>query len=104
MSARPDRFAGLATVNLARPMVAVARKHENVYIDTSAYTSARLPPELVAFMKTPTGSRKVLFGTNYPMISHTQALANLDTLGLGDETRRQYLHDNAARVFGLDTP
>ncbi|MFY2860120.1 amidohydrolase family protein, partial [Mycobacterium sp. THU-M104] len=28
-------------------MVAVARKHENVYIDTSAYTIARLPDELV---------------------------------------------------------
>ena len=29
-------------------MIAVARKHENVYIDTSAYTRARLPAELVA--------------------------------------------------------
>ena len=29
-------------------MVAVARKHENVYIDTSAYTTKRLPAELVA--------------------------------------------------------
>ncbi len=28
-------------------MIAVARKHENVYIDTSAYTSKRLPRELV---------------------------------------------------------
>jgi predicted TIM-barrel fold metal-dependent hydrolase len=29
-------------------MIAVARKHENVYIDTSAYTAARYPQELVA--------------------------------------------------------
>ena len=28
-------------------MVAVARKHPNVYIDTSAYTTKRLPAELV---------------------------------------------------------
>ena len=28
-------------------MIAVARKHENVYIDTSAYTVQRYPPELV---------------------------------------------------------
>lgn len=54
-------------------MVAVARKHQNVYIDTSAYTSARLPAELVAFMRTKTGSGKVLFGTNYPMIGHGHA-------------------------------
>ena len=33
-------------------MVAVARKHERVYIDTSAYTARRYPPELVAYLRT----------------------------------------------------
>jgi predicted TIM-barrel fold metal-dependent hydrolase len=83
-------------------MVAVARKHENVYIDTSAYTTKRFPEELVGFMKTGTGRRKVLFGTNYPMIAHAHALAGLDELGLDDETRRAYLHGNAEQVFGLN--
>lgn len=82
-------------------MVAVARKHENVYIDTSAYTIARLPDELIRFMKTGTGQRKVLFGTNYPMIAHAHALAGLDDLGLSDEARRDFLRDNAERVFRL---
>src|SRR5689334_17569400 len=41
-------------------MVAVARKHEHVYIDTSAYTSRRIPAELVAYMRTNSGRRKVL--------------------------------------------
>ncbi len=82
-------------------MIAVARKHENVYIDTSAYTTRRLPPELVAFMTTRTGQRKVLFGTNYPMIGHAHALDGLDELGLTDQARADYLHGNAARVFGL---
>lgn len=80
-------------------MVAVARKHENVYIDTSAYTTKRLPPELIAFMKTRTGQRKVLFGTNYPMIGHAHALDGLDELGLSDAARNDYLHANAERVF-----
>jgi uncharacterized protein len=83
-------------------MVAIARKHENVYIDTSAYTIKRLPDELVRFMKTGTGQRKVLFGTNYPMITHTHALAGLDELGLSDEARRDFLRGNAERVFGLE--
>jgi len=83
-------------------MVAVARKHENVYIDTSAYTIKRLPPELISFMKTGTGQRKVLFGTNYPMITPTHALAGLDELGLSDEARRDFLRGNAERVFGLE--
>lgn len=82
-------------------MVAVARKHENVYIDTSAYTIKRLPQELVRFMKTRTGQRKVLFGTNYPMIAHVYALAGLDELGLDEDACHDYLHGNAERVFGL---
>jgi predicted TIM-barrel fold metal-dependent hydrolase len=82
-------------------MIAICRKHENVYIDTSAYTTARLPTELVDYMRTRSGRHKVLFGTNYPMIFHAKALAGLDALGLDDETRALYLEDNARRVFGL---
>jgi uncharacterized protein len=83
-------------------MIAVARKHENVHIDTSAYTSKRIPPELVAYMKTGSGRRKVLFGSNYPMILPQAALAELDSLGLDEETRELYLAGNARRVFALD--
>lgn len=82
-------------------MVALCRKHENVYVDTSAYTSKRLPKELVAFMKTGTGRQKVLFGTNYPMITHHAALEDLDALGLDQEAGEMYLEKNAERVFKL---
>lgn len=82
-------------------MIAVARKHENVYIDTSAYTSARLPAELMAYMKTKGGSRKVLFASNHPMISPAGALADLQRLGLDEQGRELYLQGNARRVFGL---
>jgi predicted TIM-barrel fold metal-dependent hydrolase len=82
-------------------MIAVCRKHENVYIDTSAYTSRRLPRELVDYMRSRGGRRKVLFGTNYPMIAHHQALEDLDSLGLDAETSELYLEGNARRVFGL---
>ncbi len=82
-------------------MVAVARKHENVYIDTSAYTTARLPAELVAYVKTESGSRKVLFGSNWPMIAPAAALDGLDRLGLDEERSARYLHENARRVFSL---
>jgi predicted TIM-barrel fold metal-dependent hydrolase len=85
-------------------MIAVARKHENVYIDTSAYTSRRLPPELIAYMKTRSGRRKVLFGSNYPMIFPGHALDGLQELGLDEEAERCYLHENARRVFGLAAP
>ena len=81
-------------------MVAVATKHANVYIDTSAYTVRRYPQALVAYLKAH-GREKVLFGTNWPMIRPAKALEGLDELGLSDATRAAFLAGNAARVFGL---
>ena len=85
-------------------MVAVARKHEHVHIDTSAYTVRRYPPELVRYMKTGSGRRKVMFGTNWPMIAPSRALEGLDELGLDDETREAFLAGNARRLLGLGEP
>ncbi len=80
--------------------IAVATKHPNVYIDTSAYTAKRYPPELVRFLNT-NGAEKVLFGTNYPMIIPAQALADLPGLALTPEVEAQFLGGNARRVFGI---
>ncbi|GAB4586366.1 amidohydrolase family protein [Nocardia sp. IFM 10818] len=82
-------------------MIALATKYPNVHIDTSAYTVRRYPPELIAYMKTH-GRRKVLFGTNFPMITPDRALKGIDELGLDDEARELFLSGNARRVFGLD--
>lgn len=81
-------------------MIAVADKHNNVYIDTSAYAAHRYPAELVAYMKG-RGSRKVLFGTNYPMMTAERALARLDELELSEEVSNAFLRGNAQRVFKL---
>ena len=80
--------------------IAIATKHENVFIDTSAYTVKRYPKELVAYLKT-NGCRKVLFGSNYPMITPAKALADLAELGLDKETEALFLGENARRVFRL---
>ncbi len=82
-------------------MVAVCRKHENVYIDTSAYTPKRYPPELVRYMNSKSGRHKVLWGSNYPMIGPTAALEGIDELGLDEETRELFLSGNTRRVFSL---
>ncbi|MEM9651031.1 MAG: amidohydrolase family protein [Actinomycetota bacterium] len=80
--------------------IAVATKHENVYIDTSAYTTKRYPEQLVNYLRT-NGRTKVLFGTNYPMITPGKCLEHLDALDLDEETTGLFLHGNAERVFGL---
>lgn len=81
-------------------MIALARKYPNVYIDTSAYTVRRYPPELVRYLQRD-GRRKVLFGSNYPMILPQKALEGLDSLGLDEETQALFLAGNARRVFRL---
>lgn len=80
--------------------IAVATKHEHVYIDTSAYTAERYPAALVDYMKGH-GRRKVLFGSNYPMIMPHKALEALDTLGFDAETKALFLAGNAQRVYRL---
>lgn len=80
--------------------IAVATKHENVYIDTSAYTAKRYPPALVDFLRSH-GRHKVLFGTNYPMFPPAKALEGLASLGLDEATQQAFLAGNAQRVFGL---
>ena len=80
--------------------IAVATKHENVYIDTSAYTAKRYPPALVEFLRGH-GRDKVLFGTNYPMIMPAKALEHLPELGLGEDIQTRFLSGNAMRIFNL---
>ena len=80
--------------------IAVATKHVNVYIDTSAYSVKRYPPELVAYMSGH-GKEKVLFGTNYPMITPVRALAGFDALDMPPEARALFLGMNAQRVFRI---
>ena len=82
-------------------MVAVATKHENVYIDTSAWTAHRYPAELVTYLKS-NGRSKVLFGSNFPMLTPAHALGRLDDLDLAPEVRESFLSGNARRVYKLD--
>jgi predicted TIM-barrel fold metal-dependent hydrolase len=82
-------------------MISLATKYPGVHIDTSAYTAARYPAELVDYLRGH-GRRKVLFGSNHPAWPAPDCLRELDRLGLDDETRELFLHANAERVFGLD--
>jgi len=80
--------------------IAVATKHQNIYIDTSAYTIRRYPAVLIDYLRT-NGREKVLFGSNHPMITPARALEGLDDLNLDENVRRLFLHENAERIFRL---
>ncbi|MBI2827591.1 MAG: amidohydrolase [Planctomycetia bacterium] len=82
-------------------MIALAWKHENVYIDTSAYLPRYYPPQLVHFMNT-YGQTKVLFGTNFPMLSFEKCAEQARALDLKPEAKANFLRENARRVYKLD--
>jgi predicted TIM-barrel fold metal-dependent hydrolase len=81
-------------------MIAVAWKHRNVWIDTSAHVPKHYPPEFVHFMET-FGRDKVCFATDYPLLQWERVLAEVDGLELGSEVKQRFLHDNAVRAFNL---
>jgi predicted TIM-barrel fold metal-dependent hydrolase len=71
-------------------------------VDTSAYVLHRLPPGFVDWMKG-VGASRVMFGTNWPMLSPAKCLAGLTRLELSSDQQVAFLRGNASRVFGLQS-
>ena len=71
-----------------------------VYIDLSGWSPKYFPPQLVHFANTQL-KRKVLFGTDYPLITPERWLEDFAAIEIRDEVRPLILKENAARLFGL---
>jgi uncharacterized protein len=93
--------AGHIGVPWTQEVLSLAMKFPNVYVDTSAYKASRYPAELVEFIRGH-GARKVLFGTNYPMLTPAACLEGLPSLHLPPQAVELFLTGNARRVFRLD--
>ena len=81
-------------------MIAMAWKHENVFIGVDAYAPKHWPAQLVRYLDS-YGRDKVLFGTDWPVIDPERAVAEIDALKLRPQTMHQLMRDNALRVFRL---
>jgi len=81
-------------------MMILAWKHPNVYIDTSARPAKRWPESFVEFARG-WGQDKVLWATDYPLISFKRCLEDVESLGLEVEVKRKLVRENAMRVFGI---
>ncbi len=84
-------------------MVAVAWKHPNVYIDTSAYVPRAYPAELIQFLKS-AGRKKVMFGTNFPQLSYEQCTKDIPNLNLKGSAYKNFARNNALEVFNIKQP
>jgi predicted TIM-barrel fold metal-dependent hydrolase len=85
-----------------REAIALAVKHENLYIGCAAHAPRYWEPELVRFIDSRRGRHKVLWGTDYPIIDHGRSLAEIDALELRPESKAALLYENAARVFAFE--
>jgi predicted TIM-barrel fold metal-dependent hydrolase len=95
------------TIVMAHPSVpwqdaaiAVAQHKANVYIDLSGWSPKYFPPQLVRAANTLL-KHKVLFGSDYPLLTPDRWMADFAKLEIRDEVRPLILKDNAARVLGL---
>jgi len=82
-------------------MIAMAWKHPNLYISTTAHSPKYWDKSLVHFLNS-RGKGKVMFGTDFPVLTHAASIAEIDSLGLKEDARKALLHDTAAKVFKLD--
>ena len=71
-------------------LISLTIKFPNFYVDTSAYAVHRLPANFVEYMKG-LGTSRVMFGSNWPMLSPKQCLQKLDRLKLTQEQQNAFL-------------
>jgi predicted TIM-barrel fold metal-dependent hydrolase len=81
--------------------LSVATHKPNVYIDLSGWSPKYFPPQLVRYANTLLKD-KVLFGSDYPVITPDRWLADFAALDIKPEVRPLILKENAARLLGLD--
>jgi hypothetical protein len=80
--------------------LAVANHKPNIYIDLSGWSPKYFPKILVQYCNTLL-KKKVLFGSDWPMISPERWLADFEKIEIKDEVRPLILKENAARLLKL---
>src|SRR5690348_14076966 len=80
--------------------LAVATHKPDVYIDLSGWSPKYFPPQLVQYANSLLQD-KVLFGSDYPLLTPDRWLADFEKLPIKDAVRPKILKGNAARLLGL---
>jgi predicted TIM-barrel fold metal-dependent hydrolase len=80
--------------------LAIAVHKPNVYIDLSGWSPKYFPEILVQYTNTRL-KHKMLFGSDFPLITPDRWLSDFEKLPIRDEVRPMVLKDNAIRLLGL---
>ena len=80
--------------------LAIAVHKPNVYIDLSGWSPKYFPEILIQYTNTRL-KNKMLFGSDFPLITPDRWLADFEKLPIKDDVRPLVLKQNAAKVLGL---
>jgi len=81
-------------------MISMAWKHENIFIGVDAYAPRYWPPEIVHYLNS-YGRKKVLFGTDWPVIDPERAMAEIAEIDIKPQAKELLIRGNALRIFNL---
>jgi predicted TIM-barrel fold metal-dependent hydrolase len=80
--------------------ISVCLHKPQVYIDLSGWSPKYFSPTLIQYANTLL-KHKVLFGSDYPLITPDRWLADFEKISIRDEVRPLILKENAVRFFGF---
>ena len=80
--------------------ISICLHKPTVYIDLSGWSPKYFAPNLVQYANTLL-KHKVLFGSDYPLLTPDRWLADLDKTAIRDDVRPLILKENALKLFGL---
>jgi uncharacterized protein len=80
--------------------ISVCLHKSQVYIDLSGWSPKYVPPNLIQYANTLL-KNKMLFGSDFPLITPDRWMADFAKIGIKDEVRPLILKENAVRLFGL---
>ncbi len=80
--------------------ISVCLHKANVWIDLSGWSPKYFPPQLIQYANTQL-REKVLFGSDFPLITPDRWLADFADAPFRDEVRPLVLKENAAALLGL---
>jgi uncharacterized protein len=80
--------------------ISVCLHKSQVYIDLSGWSPKYFSPTLVQYANSLL-KHKVLFGSDYPLLTPDRWLADFEKVAFKDEVRPLILKENAVRLFGL---
>jgi len=80
--------------------LSVATHKTDVYIDLSGWSPKYFPPNLIRYANTLLQD-KMLFGSDFPLITPDRWIADFETLEIKEHVRPKIMKTNAAKLLGL---